>query len=390
MCQEILESRFYMLKVFHRALAHLILWTFLLARPQNHIFSLNVTVKCQYPLVCEGWSCQWNQLSKARDSTLWVPASDHNGYSFAKPPSSRCVSRSTCSKLIIPTRESWVVSGTKNHGSHGWGSRVNRMLKYAPFAIVKGYNFQFSSLTCPEADRTYPHCFFAPKLSISSCRTAWNLVDEYYKWDKPSTQYVRDACKVLSPGANQSDSPCSSELQAWRVVARQVVVVQDNVTAAIKRYYHVPNMNASHYGAIHIRRTDKVAPNSYSKVQPNGRRAEAMSYSACTYAEALCNMTCTSGLSVFVATDDTQAIVELKKCRLVRSRNWRIQTLKDYGPRRSSTRGEVYRLWAEIGVMIRATYVVATFSSNIGRLVQVLRDKPPSTMVSLDVPWRAG
>ena len=41
------------------------------------------------------------------------------------------------------------------------------------------------------------------------------------------------------------------------------------------------------------------------------------------------------------------------------------------------------RFWAEVLLLARARLVVGTFSSNVGRLVQLLRTQPPATFVSL-------
>ena len=47
-------------------------------------------------------------------------------------------------------------------------------------------------------------------------------------------------------------------------------------------------------------------------------------------------------------------------------------------------RDVLYRLYAEISLLVRANWTVGTFSSNVGRLVQLLRDQPEGTMVSMD------
>ena len=44
-------------------------------------------------------------------------------------------------------------------------------------------------------------------------------------------------------------------------------------------------------------------------------------------------------------------------------------------------------LLTELEALARVKYVVCTFSSNIGRFVQVLRAQAPATVTSLDQPW---
>jgi hypothetical protein len=46
-----------------------------------------------------------------------------------------------------------------------------------------------------------------------------------------------------------------------------------------------------------------------------------------------------------------------------------------------------YKLMAELQVLIQAKYVVCTFSSNVCRLVQILRNAHIDTVLSLDKKW---
>ncbi len=47
-----------------------------------------------------------------------------------------------------------------------------------------------------------------------------------------------------------------------------------------------------------------------------------------------------------------------------------------------------YKLMAELEVLTQAKYVVCTFSSNVCRLVQVLRNAHIDTVLSLDEKWQ--
>lgn len=44
-------------------------------------------------------------------------------------------------------------------------------------------------------------------------------------------------------------------------------------------------------------------------------------------------------------------------------------------------------LLTEIEILSRVKYLVCTFSSNICRLIQILRQQPPQTVLSLDISW---
>lgn len=59
-------------------------------------------------------------------------------------------------------------------------------------------------------------------------------------------------------------------------------------------------------------------------------------------------------------------------------------------PKRGAGADDMYRLWAEVILLVHAKYAIGTFSSNLSRLVQVLRNKPQNTMLSLDTRWKPG
>ncbi|CAD7946399.1 unnamed protein product [Amoebophrya sp. A120] len=59
-------------------------------------------------------------------------------------------------------------------------------------------------------------------------------------------------------------------------------------------------------------------------------------------------------------------------------------------PKRGTGAEDLYRLWAEVILLTKATFAVGTFSSNLSRLVQVLRQQPQNTMLSLDMRWKPG
>eukprot|EP00392_Amoebophrya_sp_AT5.2_P012109 g12204.t1 len=59
-------------------------------------------------------------------------------------------------------------------------------------------------------------------------------------------------------------------------------------------------------------------------------------------------------------------------------------------PKRGTGVQDLYRLYAEVILLSKATFAVGTFSSNLSRLVQVLRTQPQNTMLSLDMRWKPG
>ena len=84
-------------------------------------------------------------------------------------------------------------------------------------------------------------------------------------------------------------------------------------------------------------------------------------------------------LSVPMATHSTSA----------QRHRWKLHHMAG-NPGRGEGREAVYRLYAEISLMVRANWTICTFSSNVARLVQVLREQPEETMSSLDAEWYPG
>eukprot|EP00966_Prymnesium_polylepis_P059368 1376087-Prymnesium_polylepis.1 len=91
----------------------------------------------------------------------------------------------------------------------------------------------------------------------------------------------------------------------------------------------------------------------------------------------MARMASAASLHIFVATDDLRTVVELGACP--EATGWNLHHLSG-----GWWEGGIHRLWAEITLLTRADWVVGTFSSNIGRLVQILRSQAPSTFHSMD------
>ena len=100
----------------------------------------------------------------------------------------------------------------------------------------------------------------------------------------------------------------------------------------------------------------------------------------------MCEGRC-GGLDVFIATDDIKVVSEFAMCNRSIQHSWKTHSLEG-SPPRNWGRAAVYRLYAELMLMMRSEWAVATFSSNVGRLVQLMRDQPEDTMASLDAQWR--
>lgn len=264
--------------------------------------------------------------------------------------------------------------GIRSNPRTGWGSLVNRMLLAAPYAMINGLGFQPSQLVCAAEDAAYsPHCFFQP---LSNCGQIvrvefdrWPLHNYYEVGEEEVVRACHTAATVLGVAAPSCNS---SQLQAWRMIARLVLRVQPDVEERIHAV-HLRGLPwaGGRFAAMHIRRTDK--------------RIEAKPVAECTYAsrlEQLCGDKC-SELDVFVATDDLRVIDGVRKCEATARHSWRLRHFES-DPGRGNSRAVVYRLYAELTLMSRAEWVVGTFSSNFARVTQLLRWQAEESMASVD------
>ena len=125
-------------------------------------------------------------------------------------------------------------------------------------------------------------------------------------------------------------------------------------------------------------------------MQERGEGGEADAKPVCDYADRLAALSDRRPkLQVFVATDDLSTVDELAACETTRSLQWGLWHF-DGQPGRGTSEAITYRLWAEVTMLRDATWAVGTFTSNVGRLVQVLRTQPEETFASVDAAWYPG
>lgn len=138
------------------------------------------------------------------------------------------------------------------------------------------------------------------------------------------------------------------------------------------------------YVAIHVRRGDKAR--------------EVRSVNLRAYADAV-TLLARRGEPVFIATDDGSVVPYLRD---LLHPSHRVITLNSVMGRTGHRQGEHNRGWmktrygtvvdllAEIEAMRRARVFIATFSSNLARLVHVLRKADEHDSISLDDRWAPG
>jgi len=344
---------------------------------------------CQPRQVCVGLStCEWPEATYVpfksgwHTSTLWGRGTPVAVNTKEICPSCGC--RDATRHTLLTCKTTLIVNRAADSG---FGSLVNTAVAQAVGALGTGHGFQMSDMVCAIEDRGKPHCFYQP---ASNCGSSILMVDGWnhhhcaHEWFRLSNDrlILERACyraaEVL--GRNSSLSLCASgtSLEKWRIVAKLILRVQPDIEARIHREYLADlAWSRDAYAAVHIRRTDKYL--------------EARPLATCAYADRLASM-CRGrcgGLDVFVATDDIKVVSEFARCNASILHSWTTHSLEG-SPPRNWGRASVYRLYAELILIMRSEWAVATFSSNVGRLVQLMRDQPEDTMASLDAQWSAG
>ena len=347
---------------------------------------------CQPRQVCVGLStCEWPEAthvpfrSGSHTSTLWgrgIPVAVNTNELCP-----RCGCQDAAEHTLLTCEKTLIVNRAD---ASGFGSLVNAAVAHAVTALGNGHGFQMSDMICASEDKGKPHCFYQPASNCGSNilisdgipTDGWGIDNEWVQLST-NTRILERACfraaEVLG-GATASLSLCAfgTTLEKWRIVAKLILRVQPDIEARIYREnLSLLAWSRGTYAAVHIRRTDKYV--------------EAPPQATCAYADRLASM-CQGrcgGLDVFVATDDIRVVREFAACHSSIQHSWKTHSLEG-SPPRNFGRAAHYRLYAELMLMVRSEWVVATFSSNVGRLVQLMRDQSVDTMASLDDQWVAG
>ncbi len=373
--------------------------------------------------LCIGSSCYAaNNASTRRlaDETLWAsgsetilafdPVSCEDCHCLSKHNEALSWPVTECTTTVVPSRllmAGGVPDPAAGHDQGGGpmllpplglGSRLSTMLNAAAFALKRGQGFQLSAMACPVEARRQPFCFFQP---TSKCGSEVQVVEastgpDYYMsqhpWHPPhDRQAQQDLRDVRTVACQKLRVPCDGATEAasmllmWRALAGRVLRVQPDAMRAVQSEWLASLPWAlGRFGALHVRRGDKLGelPRAQQLRPPIG----------CEYAAKLEAVgkahpgQLPRGAHVFVASDELEAVLaELAACDVVRRNAWKIESFAAAGPvYRNYSQYNFHRLWAELHLLTNATVVVASQTSNVGRLVQVLRSADPRTLAFIE------
>lgn len=363
--------------------------------------------RCDPPNLCIG-GCRWHSVHTMPDGTQFTGDSSTLAGHICRE-----TRWPSCTHSVIPTRRELLRNPSGSFAFYviGFGARVTGMLVVAAHAFLNGVGFQLSSHACGYEDMAHPHCFFQP---VSACGATASHVcsgcalpsvvanrsstgSDWTLGRTLSIMHVQRLCHHLvgaeeackqSQRWGEHEAPATGALLAWRALAALVLRLQPEmevrVTALLAQRF--PNMadGARPFGAVHIRRRDKTALEWWGR--------EARPIDTCVFAERLAWLAAKDGrdgaMPVFVATDDHRTVDEFAQCNAAVRHSWTVHSWPGE-PARGVNTSVVVRLWSEMQLLRRATWAVGTLSSNIGRLVQLLRSQPPATFWSVDTNQQA-
>lgn len=228
-----------------------------------------------------------------------------------------------------------------------------------------------------------PECYF----QSSPCREACN---DPIELSQISPHSLPPCIRISTPtSANYTTafletSPTYNRLPKIRQLAARLWRLNDNTKNHVQHLLQGVLPTNSEYVGLHIRRGDKMT--------------ETKPVPLSLYVRAVAILATTNDTSVFVATDDGAILPSLRKLMPgrkvlsiagVEKRRGHLQ--KDANARYLNRNYQhVVELIAEVEALRHATWFVGTFSSNLARLIHVLRYQHPDTSVSLDDRWQPG
>ena len=363
---------------------------------------------CDTGQTCIGLGCRIRMnASRSADGTSWVSHGATLWFNRSFCRECRCLYPTWpwrhCDVTLVSTRSQDEIHGVGSSAGNtplGFGSLVNGMLHTAAFALEYGFGFQPSIQTCPRGGaRAAPFCYFAP---VSACGSTARQVCHDRFCDALNVPFSRVArapvsfralpnrtrlCAAIGRVSSELAQDCAeSELGMWRAVARLSMREQPELASLVDPLVAVQVQRSrladQPFVALHVRRGDK--------------HFESEPRDACDYADALAALLKRHSRlhdvrwTIFVASDEPTAIVaQLAACSTVQRHNWHLTAWSQggvdelrLGARRDGD--AQVRLWAELRLLARAAFVVCTFSSNVCRLVQLLRTQPAETLAPLD------
>lgn len=270
---------------------------------------------------------------------------------------------------------------------NGLGAQFLRLIDAVALADKLGWRFcvartRYWNYGCAP-HRTWD-CYFDARLI---CNTSTMGCPEVAALTK--RQITRVACAVISTkeSAGRAAAVWTEEegvLNRVREYAREVWRVNEETRAQMEEMRRAVGLErAKTLVGVHVRRGDKVR--------------EVAEVEIARYVDAI-RVVSNESVPVFVASDDGSAIMDVRRrlnerivlaTKGVERREGHVQAEMNRRFMKGKY-GSVVELLFEVEVLANASIFVGTFSSNLARLVHVLRKGGEESSVSLDDRWAPG
>jgi hypothetical protein len=267
-------------------------------------------------------------------------------------------------------------------GQAGFGSELNQLLLAFAYSVASRRHFLIDSQQWNYGNFTN---YFRLQTNISYSNTNYTfLVETNLKNDQI------DHLKTTRTGSQVKKFWLATQhlqtIEAKRRVAHYLWQTMTEETLLFIQQYGISNI--SNYIGIHVRRGDKIKTES--------REIPLHNYINLIDQKILIK---NESRSIVVASDDPSVIEELRQLKPrwnfvgVYNNNHNSTTRHGHFQaqfNRLSWKERVFEtrlLICELQMLINAQYVLCPMSSNVCRLIQILRHQHPSTVISMDRPW---
>ena len=266
-------------------------------------------------------------------------------------------------------------------GGAGFGSELNQLLLAFAYSVASRRQFLIDSRLWNYGNLS--DYFQLSPISFNRSMNYTFLVEDSRKNDQ--IQYLKTTRIGLQVQRFWRITRHLQNIDSKRRVTHYFWQTMSNETRLFVETCRLGNL--SNYIGVHVRRGDKLA-------------SEARAISLLNYIDRIEKIVeKNQSQTIFVASDDPSTIDGFRKLKP----QWIFQSTSHTYRNRTSGNGhrqgdfnrldregkrfQTHLLICQLQMLIEANYVLCTMSSNICRLVQILRHQSPSTVISLDRPW---
>jgi hypothetical protein len=266
-------------------------------------------------------------------------------------------------------------------GGAGFGSELNQLLLAFTYSVASKRQFLIDSRLWNYGNLS--EYFRLAPISFTSSRNYTFLVENNRENDQ--IEHLRTTRTGAQVGRFWRATRHVQSIESKRRAAHYFWQTMSNETQSFVQQCRLRNL--SNYVGIHVRRGDKLAK-------------EARSVPLLNYIKRIETIVPKNeSQRVFVASDDPSTTDDFQKLKP----QWVFISVPLTEPKRNGSYGhrqaefnrldrqrkrlQTHLLICQLQMLIDADYVFCTMSSNICRLIQILRHQPPATMISLDRSW---